>query len=77
MKPITPRLLMARINKHLQRNGYEGVPAALHKSRPLTYTERFGTYYLVGNSGTVLLARVDLLALARKLNCIQEWEQLC
>jgi hypothetical protein len=71
MKPITERLVMARINRALL-DGRQ-----LHKCRPNSKMfGRCGSYCLQGADGIILQDHIDLEKLGRETGVIAEWERM-
>ena len=71
MKPITERLVMARINRTLT-DGRQ-----LHKCRPNSKMfARCGTYWLQGADGSIQQDYIDLEKLGRETGVIAKWERM-
>ena len=71
MKPITERLVMARINRMLT-DGRQ-----LHKCRPNSKMfARCGPYWLQGGDGSILQDHIDLEKLGRETGVIAKWETM-
>jgi hypothetical protein len=71
MKPITERLVMARINRTLQ-DGRQ-----LHKCRSNSNMfARCGTYWLQAADGSIQQDHIDLGKLGRELGVIAKWKTM-
>jgi hypothetical protein len=71
MKPITERLVLARINRVLT-DGRQ-----LHKCRTNSKMfARCGPYWLQGTDGSILQDHIDLEKLGRETGVIAKWEKM-
>jgi hypothetical protein len=69
MKPITERLVMARINRAL-KDGQQ-----LHKCRKTSKLFGLcGTYWLQDSDGNIVKDHIDLEKMGREMGVIAEWE---
>jgi hypothetical protein len=66
--PVTKRALLQRVNRALAKQGQ-----AVKTWRTFG---RKGKLFLIDLNGPLLDANVDLVALAKRLGAIQEWEAL-
>jgi hypothetical protein len=68
--PVTERALIQRVNRKLAASGQ-----LLKKTRGEAAEETIGAYYVLDTRrNTVVLSRVNLVALAQKLGVLQKWE---
>lgn len=71
--PITERALVARIDRHLAKEGER-----LRRGRQGTRVgAELGSFYIVSqNTNTITANNCDLVTLARELDLLADWEEL-
>jgi hypothetical protein len=68
--PVGRAALLARINRRLQKDGQR-----VYRSRSAAEKVAMGDWYMTGPKG-IARRRVDLVALAREMGCLEPWEAL-
>jgi hypothetical protein len=68
--PVQRAALLARVNRRLKKDGQR-----VYRSRSAAEIASLGDWYITGPKG-IARRRVDLVALAREMGCLEPWEAL-